>query len=185
VVKPLGGILESLFSSIGSGLADWFGGDGHEGGSSSPPASDPVLEAHSGGVVGHDPLRRRSLDPALFREAEKFHQGGMVGLRSGEVPIIALRGEEVLTRDDPRHQFNLGGGLPGGVTVVVQSTVTNNAPNTQARTETRRGPAGEVMIDVFVEQMEMLMSRKICRGEGLAPTLERRYGLNPAAGAYR
>jgi hypothetical protein len=41
------------------------------------------------------------------------------------------------------------------------------------------------MIDVFVEQMEMQMSRKIGRGEGLAPTLERRYGLNPAAGAYR
>ncbi|MEO5337235.1 MAG: hypothetical protein H7841_10120, partial [Magnetospirillum sp. WYHS-4] len=81
----------------------------------------------------------------------------------------------------------------GGVTVVVQPTVTNTVPNTQARTETRRGPAGEVMIDVLsasrslrsVDRMEMLMSRKIGRGEGLAPTLERRYGLNPAAGAYR
>ncbi len=186
VAKPLGGILESLFSSIGSGLADWFGGsDGNKGGSSSPPASDPILEAHSGGVVGHDPLRRRSLAPTWFREAERFHRGGMVGLHSGEVPIVALRGEEVLTRDDPRHRFNLGGGSPGGVTVVVQSTITNNAPNTQARTETRRGPAGEVMIEIFVEQMEMHMSRKIGRGEGLAPTLERRYGLNPAAGAYR
>jgi lambda family phage tail tape measure protein len=185
VVKPLGGILESLFSSIGSGLADWFGGgDGNEGGSSPSPAADPVLEAHSGGVVGHDSLRRRSLGPALFREAERFHRGGMVGLRSGEVPIVALRGEEVLTRDDPRHRFNLAGGQ-GGVTVIVQSTVTNSVPNTQARTETRRGPAGEVMIDVFVEQMEMHMSRKIGRGEGLAPTLERRYGLNPTAGAYR
>ena len=58
-------------------------------------------------------------------------------------------------------------------------------PNTQARTETRRGPGGELMIDIFVEQMEMLMSRKIGRGEGMAPTLERRYGLNPVAGAYR
>ncbi len=86
--------------------------------------------------------------------------------------------------DDPRHRFNLAGGQ-GGVTVVVQPTVTNSVPNTQARTETRKGPAGEVMIDVFVEQMEMHMSRKISRGEGLAPTLERRYGLNPAAGAYR
>ncbi len=184
VVKPLSGILEGLFSSLGSGLADWFGGGGgNEGGSS--PAPDPVLEAHSGGVVGHDALRRRSLDPALFREAERFHRGGMVGLRSGEVPIVALRGEEVLTRDDPRHRFNLASGAQGGVTVVVQPTVTNSVPNSQARTETRKGPAGEVMIDVFVEQMEMHMSRKISRGEGLAPTLERRYGLNPAAGAYR
>nr|CAX84003.1 uncharacterized protein [uncultured bacterium] len=36
-----------------------------------------------------------------------------------------------------------------------------------------------------VEQMETLIARRIGRGEGLAPTLERRYGLNPAAGAYR
>lgn len=185
VIKPFGGMLEGLFSSIGSGLAGWFtGGGGAETPTPAPSNSTLILEAHSGGVVGHDPLRRRDVDPGLFGTAERFHGGGLVGLRSGEVPIVALRGEEVLTRDDPRHRFNLAGGQ-GGVTVVVQPTVTNTVPNTQARTETRRGPAGEVMIDVFVEQMEMLMSRKIGRGEGLAPTLERRYGLNPAAGAYR
>ena len=185
VIKPFGGMLEGLFSSIGSGIAGWFtGGGGTEAPTPAPANSTLILEAHSGGVVGHDPLRRRDVDPGLFRTADRFHGGGLVGLRSGEVPIVALRGEEVLTRDDPRHRFNLAGGQ-GGVTVVVQPTVTNTVPNTQARTETRRGPAGEVMIDVFVEQMEMLMSRKIGRGEGLAPTLERRYGLNPAAGAYR
>ena len=179
VAKPLGGILEGLFSAIGEGISGWFGGGGET------PAPPEILEAHTGGIVGRDPLRRRAVDPAVFREAERFHGGGLVGLRHGEVPIVALRGEEVLRRDDPRHRLNLGGGSQGGVTVVVQPTVTNTVPNTQARTETRRGPSGEVMIDVFVEQMEMLMSRKIGRGEGLAPTLERRYGLNPAAGAYR
>ncbi|WP_339862519.1 phage tail tape measure C-terminal domain-containing protein [Thalassospira alkalitolerans] len=183
VIKPFGGMLEGLFSSIGSGIAGWFTG-GSTGGTIAPSDPGLILEAHSGGVVGHDALRRRDIDPGLFRSAERFHGGGLVGLRSGEVPIVALRGEEVLTRDDPRHRFNLAGSQ-SGVTVVVQPTVTNTVPNTQARTETRRGPGGELMIDVFVEQMEMLMSRKIGRGEGMAPTLERRYGLNPAAGAYR
>jgi lambda family phage tail tape measure protein len=183
VIKPFGGMLEGLFSSIGSGIAGWFSG-GSTGGTTAPVDTSLILEAHSGGVVGHDALRRRDVDPGLFRSAERFHGGGLVGLRSGEVPIVALRGEEVLTRDDPRHRFNLAGSQ-SGVTVVVQPTVTNSVPNTQARTETRHGPGGELMIDVFVEQMEMLMSRKIGRGEGLAPTLERRYGLNPAAGAYR
>jgi lambda family phage tail tape measure protein len=183
VIKPFGGMLEGLFSSIGSGIAGWFSG-GSTGGTTAPVDTGLILEAHSGGVVGHDAFRRRDVDPGLFRSAERFHGGGLVGLRSGEVPIVALRGEEVLTRDDPRHRFNLAGSQ-SGVTVVVQPTVTNTVPNTQARTETRRGPGGELMIDVFVEQMEMLMSRKIGRGEGLAPTLERRYGLNPAAGAYR
>ncbi len=187
VAKPLGGFLEGLFSSIGEGLAGWFTG-GSGGGSPAPADPTLILEAHSGGVVGHDSLRRRDVDPVLFREAERFHGGGVAGLRSGEVPIVALRGEEVITRDDPRHRFNLMR-LPAAAssapTVVVQPTVYNTVPNTQARTETRRGPAGEVLIDVFVEQIESLMSRRIGRGEGLAPTLERRYGLNPAAGAYR
>ncbi len=183
VIKPFGGMLEGLFSSIGSGIAGWFSG-GSTGGTTAPVDPGLILQAHSGGVVGHDALRHRDVDQGLFRSAERFHGGGLVGLRSGEVPIVALRGEEVLTRDDPRHRFNLAGGQ-GGVTVVVQPTVTNTVQGTQARTETRRGPGGELMIDVFVEQMEMLMSRKIGRGEGMAPTLERRYGLNPAAGAYR
>ncbi|MEO5338834.1 MAG: hypothetical protein H7841_18425, partial [Magnetospirillum sp. WYHS-4] len=144
VAKPLGGILEGLFSAIGEGMSGWLGGGGGE-----TPAPPEILEAHSGGIVGRDPLRRRSVDPAVFREAERFHGGGLVGLRHGEVPIVALRGEEVLTRDDPRHRLNLAGSpSAGGVTVVVQPTVTNTVPNTQARTETRRGPAGEVMIDV-------------------------------------
>jgi len=186
VARPLGGFLEGLFSSIGEGLAGWFTG-GSGGGSPAPADPGLILEAHSGGVVGYDNLRRRNVDPAMFREAESFHGGGVAGLRSGEVPIVALRGEEVLARDDPRHRFNLmrGPADQSAPTVVVQPTVYNTVPNTQARTETRRGPAGEVLIDIFVEQMESLMSRKIGRGEGLAPTLERRYGLNPAAGAYR
>lgn len=182
-VKPLGGLMEGLFSSIGSGLSGWLGGGGSFMGDSPIPANI----AHSGGVIGCDALPRRNVDSAMFREAERFHGGGITGLRSGEVPIVALRGEEVLTRDDPRHRFNLMRGTAdqSAPTVVVQPTVYNTAPNTQARTETRRGSGGEVMIDIFVEQMESQMARKIGRGEGLAPTLERRYGLNPAAGAYR
>jgi hypothetical protein len=34
----------------------------------------------------------------------------MLGLRSNEVPAILQRGEEVLTRGDPRHRANQGGG---------------------------------------------------------------------------
>ena len=44
--------------------------------------------------------------------AATFHTGGIVGLRPDEVPIIAQRGEEVLTAADPRHRNN--GGLTGG-----------------------------------------------------------------------
>lgn len=46
-------------------------------------------------------------------------------------------------------------------------------------------PDGSTRLDVIVEQMEARMARSISQGSGLAPTLERRYGLNPAAGAMR
>ena len=39
----------------------------------------------------------------------------MIGLKPNEVPIVAERGEEMLTADDPRHVNNLGsGGGSGG-----------------------------------------------------------------------
>lgn len=51
-------------------------------------------------------------------------------------------------------------------------------PDTGARHRTRPTSRG---LDIVVEQIE----GQIARNEGLAPTVERRYGLNPAAGAYR
>lgn len=51
--------------------------------------------------------------------APRFHTGGIVGLRPDEVPIIAQRGEEVLTAADPRHRNNGGlGGTPVNLTAV-------------------------------------------------------------------
>lgn len=185
IAQPLTGLLQGMMSSLG-GL---FSGGGS---SSSPPvgdfstASTSVMVAHSGGVLGADSLERRSVDPGLFSSAQRFHTGGLPGLGPDEVPIIAQVGEEVLRQDDPRHRANLSRGNAGGAPVViVQPTITNSVPGTQARTETRSGPNGEVMIDVFVEQVEARLGRNISRGTGLAAVLEPRYGLNPAAGAYR
>lgn len=48
------------------------------------------------------------VSPAVFAGAARYHTGGVVGLKSGEVPIIAMKEEEVITRDDPRHVLNGG-----------------------------------------------------------------------------
>lgn len=69
--------------------------------------------AHSGGVVGASGARRQ-VSAAAFSNAMRFHSGGVAGLRPGEVPTILERGEEVLTRSDPRHIFNAGKGGSGG-----------------------------------------------------------------------
>jgi hypothetical protein len=83
----------------------------------------------------------------------------------------------------------LGAGLLGArrgqkpeVKVVVN--VDNRAPGTEAKVQTRRDGNGNLGLDIVIEKVEGRLSRNIGRGEGLAPTLERRYGLNPAAGSY-
>lgn len=68
---------------------------------------------HSGGVVGARGSAR-SVDASVFMNAMRYHSGGIAGLTPGEVPSILRRGEEVLTRDDPRHIFNAGSGAPSG-----------------------------------------------------------------------
>lgn len=53
-------------------------------------------------------------------------------------------------------------------------------PRAQARVTTEG-----LSLNIVVEQVEGSFARNIGRREELAPTLERRYGLNPAVGAYR
>ena len=71
--------------------------------------------AHTGGVIGSARAGSgngsRRVSPGLFAGAPRYHVGGVIGLRPGEVPMIAKKGEEMLTRDDPRHILN-GGGSP-------------------------------------------------------------------------
>lgn len=72
---------------------------------------------HTGGLVGSKRVgggnQTRNVNPAAFAGAMRYHEGGLAGLRPGEVPIIAKQNEEILTRDDPRHMMNGGGGAQG------------------------------------------------------------------------
>lgn len=59
-----------------------------------------------------------------------------------------------------------------------------NAPS-QPKVEQRPDGNGGMRLDVIFEQIEGYMDRRMADGYGLARTMERRYGLNPAAGAWR
>ena len=135
--------------------------------------------AHSGGLLGGDGLPSRQVSATLFAGARRFHTGGLV---SGEVPIIARQGEAVFT---PGQLRALGGAVAGKPQVNVEVNVINRASDVETRVEQQQQPDGSTRLDVIVEQMEARMARSISQGSGLAPTLERRYGLNPAAGAMR
>jgi len=178
VIKPFGSLFEGIFSSIGGSIASslFGGGSGMIG---DFPAPGPVQVAHSGGVIGKDVLPSRSVSPDLFENAPRFHGGGVVG---NEVPVIAQRGETVFT---PGQMRALGTELGQRPEVQVNVHVDNRAPGTEARAQWRSDGGGGLSLDIVVEQIEGQIARNIGRGEGLAPTMERRYGLNPAAGSYR
>jgi hypothetical protein len=61
---------------------------------------------HTGGRVGQHRVgsgnASRKVNPAVFVGAQRHHDGGVVGLRPGEVPIIAKEGERVLTEAEQR-----------------------------------------------------------------------------------
>lgn len=133
----------------------------------------------SGGVVGADNLASKSVNPAVFIGAPKFHSGGLVGY---EVPIIAKRGETIFTKGQMQA---LGGELNRKTPVNVNVNVHNNASGTKAYATSSQDNDGNVSIDVIIEQIESTIGKNISKGEGLSPILEQRYALNPAYGSYR
>lgn len=112
IAKRLG---EKLMNSLFDGAGAAGGGGG--GGWVQAAASWVGSFFHQGGVVGGHTNVSRSIDPAAWTYAPRYHTGGIAGLRPDEVPAILQRGEEVLTRDDPRHSGN-GAGM-GGIAINV------------------------------------------------------------------
>ncbi len=139
-----------------------------------------IPTAHTGGVIGVDSLSSKTVSPSVFANAPRFHTGGLVG---GEIPIIAQAGEAVFTRG---QMDALGSELNSKTPVYVNVNIINNASSTtSATTSQSQDSSGNLTIDVMIEQIESTMNRNISKGEGLAPLLEQRYGLNPAVGSYR
>ena len=75
-----------------------------------------TASGHTGGVVGSSnnvgANPRRMVSPTVFAGAQRFHEGGLPGLRKDEVATILKKGEEVVTEDNPRHIGNAGGAAP-------------------------------------------------------------------------
>ena len=163
ITTPLAGALNTFIGGL-------FGGG-------SGTAATPT--AHTGGVIGHDRLGSKSVHPSVFHGAPRFHTGGVVG---DEVPIIAKKGEAVFT---PGQMRLLGGSLQNKPNVNVSVKVENKVAGAEASATVRRDNSGNLDLSIVIEEVETKMARNIGRGEGLASTLERRYGLNPAAGSYR
>lgn len=153
-------IRQSITQPLMAGLSSYFG----------------FATAHSGGIVGADSLATKSASAVSFIGAPRFHSGGIVG---DEVPIIAKRGEGVFTREQMKA---LG---DNGSTVSISVNVINNATSdVKASVSQSNQGNGKFNLDIMIEKIESSMSRNVSKGTGIAPALERRYGLNPAYGSY-
>lgn len=99
---------------------------------------------HNGGVIGSGGGRARQVNSMLFAGALKYHTGGVIGLAPNEVPIIAEKGEEMLTASDPRHRNNLG--KSGGSEQSNQNISIYNTIDTDSFAKAMESDAGSKVI---------------------------------------
>lgn len=98
IIKQM--ILNLLVSSMGAG----------SGIGAAAAAAGGVAAKHNGGIVGDKTsgsgMQQRGMNPSWFVGAKRFHDGGLPGLKSDEVPTILQKGEQVLSKDDPNNVLN-------------------------------------------------------------------------------
>lgn len=127
VAQAFGGLLGN---GSGSGLLSGLLGGGGTVGNTA--GAMYVAGNHSGGIIGRDQTFTRGVSPWAFLDIPKFHTGGGF-FANNERPAILQVGEEVLTRDDPRHILNFGrirrpdvgtfdGGAAGAITTSFSPT---------------------------------------------------------------
>jgi hypothetical protein len=94
-------ISKGLTSFMGGGAAAGAGaaGAGAAAGETAMSADEAAIAfMHSGGLVGSGGGRTGMFPSSTFRSAMRYHSGGTVGLQPDEMPIIAQKGERIMSR---------------------------------------------------------------------------------------
>jgi phage-related minor tail protein len=115
--------LASFVNSVFSMFMGSAGGAGNGAGTITGGSGFKVATNHQGGIAGAG-MPTRTVSAMHFAQARRYHVGGIAG---DEVPAILKRGEEVLTRDDPRHTLNGGqAGMSVTIAPVINGGVSRN-----------------------------------------------------------
>ena len=172
------GITGPLAAGLGSIFGKWFGGgdDGEGPADGVGPGTGEIY--HAGGIVGVDGGPSRDLPLSAWDGARRYHKGGMV-LAADEVPIIARKGERVLTEEQQRAWDRGGSGAGGGIQMAggIQVNIINNAG---AKVSTKQGSTagGAPKLDVILDQVEEAIAGNILRQRGpMRNAMESTYGL--------
>lgn len=103
-------ILKQMISlAIQKALQSYFGGGADVQMPSSADVGQFGALFHTGGIVGGGKTAGKKVNPLVFTGAVRYHSGGIAGLAPNEVPAVLQKGEEVLTKNDPRHRNNQSG----------------------------------------------------------------------------
>lgn len=102
---------------------------------------------HSGGAVtqARGNMSRR-VSPGVFAGAPRYHTGGVVGLKPGEVPIIAKEGERVLTEAEDKALGKALGGAGAPHAPDPKVKVINGIDSASFLEAALASPAGEKVI---------------------------------------
>lgn len=162
IFKPMESFLEGL---IGSFSFDFFGSSSltaPNNGAGLAPQYRSTAFAHNGGVVGVTPLAHRPVDPAVFENAPRFHSGGLV---SGEVPIVAKRGEVIGWPEQMREAFE---------SEVVVQVIDQRTGGARPEVSNERGPDGRRIVRVLIRDE---VNRGIAQG-AFDQALGSAFGIN-------
>lgn len=175
VTKPILGLLEKVTDGfLGSIFGGLFGG------------ASGKMGISGGGTTGF------AAKGAWFDGAASyFADGGIIDRitpflfgNGGRLGIAGEAGPEAIfpLKRGANGQLGVQGVGGGGTTVQINLI---ESPGNGGQTQQRQDDNGNLTMDIMVEQIEGKMGRNIMRGNGLAPVLEGKYGLNPAAGVMR
>lgn len=171
VLKSLGDDIQRLMlrktitEPLTEGIGKWFEnldfGSFFQANASGGVYGGAGISAYSGQIVSR---------PTVFPFASGI---GLMGEAGAEAILPLSRGADGKL------------GVKGGGTVVQNNIQIIEGQGTKASVQQSKNASGGMDLKVIIEQVTSMMSRDINRGDGLAPTLENRYGLNAAMGATR
>lgn len=105
-----------------------------------------AVKAHTGGIIGASNLSQHLVSPEMFANATKYHDGGITGLKSDEVPAILQKGEGVFTKE----QMKAMGNSKANVTVNV---INNTQEQVTAQQSQSRFDGEKMILDVVLKNM--------------------------------
>ncbi len=204
VIKPLMSGALSYFGFSTAHTGGIIGSDSLSSTMVSPSVFAGAQKYHTGGLVGDEVPIIAQAGEGVFTKGQMEALGERIQNNPGDYfyeasyRAVNLQSQAMLelckcynTGDrselaiDRRAELMSKSELGSKSPVYVNVNVVNNASGTEATASSSTDSNGNLSLDIFVEQIESSMNKNISKGDGLAPLLEQRYGLNPALGSYR